>query len=216
MNPSDPKTANPPGNPYADSVTFSSGLMILCGMLSVIFSFWTALVTSSGIETCIYLLHYADGYRPAVFTIENIVFVEGDNATKHRTADKYWVEGDIGGKKEKFRLGRYVAGVVQNRADLEKKVSVGQKLPVLYNPDIPESLEIRVQYPEPDFKQYVKRMQWTMVRETYLPWSVSICLCLLFGAVARKPKMAVGFFVLSFIIMLFGVIPTTINLINRL
>jgi hypothetical protein len=215
MNEPDEKTEDPSDNPFASKVTFLSALMVICGMLAVIFSIWTALVTSSGIETSIYLLRYADGYRPAVFTIEKIVFIKGDNASKNRTHDTYWVEGDIEGKKEKFGLGKYVPGVVQNQADLGKKVSVGQKLPVLYNPDIPESLGIRVQYPERNFKQYVQRMQWEMIRETYMPWSVSICLCLFFGVIARKYRMATGFCVLSFFILLFGAIPTVLNLLTR-
>jgi hypothetical protein len=215
MNPSDAKTEDLSDNPFASKVTFLSALMVICGSLSVIFSIWTALVTSSGIETSIYLLRYADGYRPAVFTIEKLVFIKGDNASKNRTHDTYWVEGDIEGVKEKFRLGKYVPGVVQNLADLEKKVSVGQKLPVLYNPDIPEILGIRVQYPEKNFKQYVTRLQREMIRETYLPWGISGCLCLLFGIAAKKTRIAIGFGIVSFLIVLFGMIPTAVNLFTR-
>jgi hypothetical protein len=58
-------------------------------------------------------------------------------------------------------------------------------------------------------------MQWNMVKDTYLPWGVSLVLCIFFGIISKKPKMAAGFCVVSLIALLIGLMPTVFNLLTR-
>ena len=199
-------------NELANNVTFMSGLVAICGTAAILLSFWVAICTGGLLGKNIYTLLYVDGFEPATFTIEKISFFKGNNSS-NRTYDKYWADGDINGSKEKFGLGSYISGVIQSQEDLEKQVSVGQKLPVLYNPEAPSHLEIRVQFPEKDLKKTLKRRQEQIFNTAYLPWLSAIGLCLFFGVIARKMKMAIGFSIGSMFFVVFAWIPTLLNLL---
>ncbi len=212
MTQSEIEKTDPSNNPLAGNVTFTSGLMVVFGTAAILLSFWVAICTGPLLGKNIYALLYVDGYVPATFTIEKITFFKGNNSS-NRTNDKYWADGDINGNKEKFGFGNYISGVIQSQGDLEKQVSVGQKLPVLYNPEAPRHLEIRVQFPEKDFKQTLKRRQKEIINTAYLPWIVSIGLCLFFGIIACRIKTAIGFCIGSMFFVVFAWIPTLLNLL---
>jgi len=192
---------------------FFKTLMGLSGGAAIVLSFWTAVITAFVIGNSIYILIYADGYKPATFTIEKLSFVKGHRASGKRTSDRYWADGMVDGKKEKFKLGSYITGVIQSQKDLESQVRVGQKLPVLYNPNAPEKLEIRVQYPEKDFKRTWERRQDKMVHTAYMPWFIAMGLCLLSGIGADKIKAAFGFCTGSLFLVAFAWVPTIIKLL---
>lgn len=206
------KNTDASDSPLAAKITFTSGLIAVFGIAAVLLSFWTAMITGLMGKT-IYTLIYVDGYEPAVFTIENLVFFKGNNSSTNGSPSEYYAEGDIAGNKEKFKLGDYITGVIQNRQDLEKQVSVGQKLHVLYNKDAPTKLGIRVQYPEKEFKQTIQRRQKKMINTAYLPWIISVGLCLFFGIIGRQIKLAIVFCISSLFLIVFAWIPTLLNLL---
>lgn len=179
--------------------SFFRGLKNLFGFLAILLSWWTAILTAFLIGTSIVILMYADGYRPGTFTIEKLVYVQGGWQNRRSQPDRYWAEGSIAGQSEKFKLGGYTKGIPQNQEDLEAQFKIGQKLPVLYNPDVPEKLEVRVLYPEKNFHATWKSRQKQMIRTAYLPQGLAIVLCLICGILARKTKSAIGFSVASLI-----------------
>ncbi|MBW2180233.1 MAG: hypothetical protein JRG81_07670 [Deltaproteobacteria bacterium] len=192
---------------------FFKTLMGLSGGAAIVLSFWTAIITAFVIGNSIYILIYADGYKPATFTIEKLSFVKGHRASGKRTSDKYWADGMVDGKKEIFKLGSYITGVIQSQKDLESQVHVGQKLPVLYNPNTPKKLAIRVQYPEKDFKRTWERRQDKMVHTAYMPWFIAMGLCLLSGIGADKIKASFGFCIISLFLVVFAWVPTIMKLL---
>jgi len=192
---------------------FFKTLMGLSGGAAIVLSFWAAIITGFLIGNSIFILLYADGYTPATFTIEKLSYVKGHRASGHRTHDTYWADGTIDGKKEKFKLGRYITGVIQSQADLEAQVHVGQKLRVLYNPMAPEKLEIRVQYPEKDFKRAWERRKEQMIHTAYMPLAIAMGICLFSGIVIDRIKTAFGFCLGSLFFVAFSWFPTIMKLL---
>ena len=203
---SNSKVEGAPGKkeePVSKMRSFFRGLKNLFGFLAIILSWWTAILTAFLIGTSITILMYSDGYRPTTFTIEKLVYVKGGWQGSRSRPDRYWAEGTIADQTEKFKLGGYTKGIPQNQEDLEAQFKIGQELPVLYNPNVPEKLEVRVLYPEKDFHETWKRRQKQMIRTAYLPQGLAIFLCLICGILARKTKSAIGFSVASlfFVVM---------------
>jgi len=188
-------------------------LMGLSGGAAIILSFWAAMITGFMVGKSIYILLYADGYKPSTFIIEKLTFIKGNNASTNRTYDTYWADGTIDGKKEKFKLGSYITGVIQSQKDLEAQVHVGQKLPVLYNPNAPEKLDIRVQYPEKDFKRTWERRQDKMIHTAYMPLAIALGICFLSAIAINRIKTAFGFFMGSLFFVTFAWVPTLLNLL---
>jgi hypothetical protein len=187
--------------------------MGLSGGTAIILSFWAAIITGFMVGKGIVILLYADGYRPATFTIEKLTVIKGNHSSTNRTYDSYWADGVIDGKKEKFKLGNYIADVIHNQEDLEAQVHVGQKLPVLYNPRAPEKLEIRVLYPEKDFKRTWERRQKKMIHTAYMPLAIALSICFISGIAINRIRTAFGFFMGSMFFVAFAWIPTIFNLL---
>jgi len=192
---------------------FFKMLMGISGGAAIILSFWAAMITGFMVGKSIYILLYADGYKPVTFVIEKLTFVKGSNASNHRTHDTYWADGTIEGKKEKFTLGSYITGVINSQEDLEAQVRVGKKLPVLYNPDAPVKLGIRVQYPEKDFKRTWERLQKKMIHTAYLPMTIALGVCFLSAIAINRIKTAFGIFMGSLFFVAFAWVPTLLNLL---
>jgi hypothetical protein len=165
------------------------GLKNLSGAAAVILSMWTALLTAFGAGDSIVIMLNADGYRPAVCTVDRIVFQRGE-ARRNRTYDAYYAEVTVEGRREEFNLGDYVRGVPQTREDLEAQVPEGRELAVLYNPDVPGKSRLRVLYPEKDFRESWRNRQRKILRTAYGPWGLAIVLCLTFGVAARRTRSA--------------------------
>ncbi len=160
------------------------------GASAVILSMWTALITLGSAGQSVIILLYADGYRDAVFTVDQLLFQRGE-MRRNRTYDSYGAEGTVEGRKEFFSLGEYVRGVLQKREDLEAQVRVGQELKVLYNPDVPKTSGLRVLYPEENLKDTWRKIQRKMILTGYGPWLICLILCLVFGIAAGKTASAV-------------------------
>ncbi len=188
----------------------------LFGVAAILLSFWTALLTGLLIGRSIFIILYADGYRPETFTIEKLVFIKGNytGSRGQRSYDKHWAEGTVAGQTEIFTLGGYIEGTINSQEDLESQFKIGQQLPVVYNPDVPESLELRVLYPEEDFRATWENTQRRMINTAYLPLFLAMGLCLLCGIIAQKIKSAVGFCIGSLFLVIFSWVPTVIRLLS--
>ena len=192
------------------------GLKNFFGIASILLSFWTALLTALLIGPSIFIILYADGYKPETFIIEKLFFVKGKYTSNRaqRSNDKHWAEGTVAGQTEEFKLGGYTQGSINSQEDLESQFEVGQKLPVVYNPNVPENLELRVLFPEENFRATWKSRQQRMLNSAYYPLALSMSLCLFCGFVSRKTKSAVGFCVASFFLVVFSWIPTIVRFLS--
>jgi len=189
-----------------------NNLKKVCGASALIFSMWAALITLGSAGKSVIILLYADGYHEATFTIDQLLFQKGGMRT-NRTYDSYGAEGTVEGRKEFFGLGDYVQGILQKREDLEAQVHVGQKLNVLYNPDVPGSSGLRVLYPEKNLKETWKRIQMKMIRTGYGPWLISMILCLLFGIAAGKTISAIKICAGASVFVLLSWVPFLIQIL---
>ncbi len=164
-------------------------LMQIIQTVTIVLSFWAAMGTYLSLGENFLVLLYADGYKPAVFTIRELEFREGYRTSSGLETStvpaRHWAVGEIAGNKEKFGLKGFIRGEIQSQADLEKELSVGQQLQVLYNPDISEKLGIRIQYPEKDFKKIMKRRQLQIIKISYCPWAIMFCLYLFLGILSK-------------------------------
>jgi len=156
-------------------------LIQISEVLVIVLSLWAATLTFLSLGENFYIQLYAGGYKPAVFTIKELKFYKeysgghGSSAS-YTIPAKYWAFGEIIGNKDKFGLKGYAKGVIESQSDLEKEFTVGQKLQVLYNPNVPKKLEVHIQYPLKDFKNTHKRRQMQMIKYTYGPWVIAYCL----------------------------------------
>jgi len=191
-----------------------NGLKDLFGVAALLLGAWTALVTAFTIGPNLITLKYLDGYEPATFTVRELRFFGGSIQAGHNRRDRYWADGVIDGNQEKFFLGDYIKGSIDSQEELEAQVHVGQRLKVLYNPDVPSALEEhRVVYPEKDFKDYWKGFLQRRLRETYYPLAAALLLCVVCGILARNIRGAVGFVVGSTFMILLVLVPTIWNLL---
>ena len=175
----------------------------LFGFSAILLSWWTALITIL-LGQSIVILYYADGYRPETFTIDKLVFIKGQFYPDRKTHDTYWAEGSVAGQKEKFDLGGYVEGVIQNQEELDSLFKIGQVLPVVYNPDVPEKHGIRILYPEKNFRETWRLRRDKIFRTGYLPLIFTLGLCFICGILAKKTKSAVGFIFGSLFFVIFA------------
>ncbi len=182
------------------------GLRKLFGLTAIVLSMWTAMLTAFFVGKSVAILIHADGYRPAVCTVDRLFFSKGE-MRRNRTYDEHYAVVTIEGRKEEFSLGGYVKGPVQSRADLEAQVHVGQTLAVLYNPDVPENGRLRVLFPEQNFKETWQHRRKKMVNTAYGPWILAMVLCLVSGAAARKLKPAIKMCVGACVFVAFAWIP---------
>lgn len=182
------------------------------GASAVILSMWTALITLGSAGRSVIILLYADGYRDAVFTVDQLLFQRGE-MRRNRTYDSTGAEGTVEGRKEFFSLGEYVRGVLQKREDLEAQVRVGQELKVLYNPDVPKTSGLRVLYPEENLKDTWRKIQRKMILTGYGPWLICLILCMVFGIAAGKTVSAVKIAIGASIFVLLAWIPFLIQVL---
>ncbi|MCB2189004.1 MAG: hypothetical protein KQJ78_21500 [Deltaproteobacteria bacterium] len=191
-----------------------NGLKNLFGVVAILLSFWTAMLTGFLIGPRVFLIMYGEGYRPAVFTITKLNFFKGSHAGSqaNRTYDKHWADGTVDGNQETYKLGGYLRGPVNRLEDLESQFKVGQRLSILYNPEVPRHLELRVQYPEENFRASWEATQRQMVRTAYLPLLAAMGLCLLCGLLAGRLKSAAGFCLGSLLFVAFAWFPTLVEL----
>ncbi len=187
------------------------GLMNLFGAIALVLSVWAAIFTAFFVGRSVVVMVHAGGYRPATFTVEELLFQKGVMRT-NRTYDSHGAVGTVDGRRERFGLGGYVKLPLQSRADLEGQVRVGQQLPVLYNPAVPKSSEARVLYPEKNFKQTWQRRQREMITTAYLPWGLAIALCLVFGAAAGRIASAVKICLGACVLVVLAWIPALVQL----
>jgi len=199
-----------------DSTKAINILMRISTYATIALSFWASMLSLLGLGENLYIQLYADGYKPAVFTIKELKFYKSTTSQIGLRTSKslatYLAYGEIDGNKERFGLKGFTKGFIESQADLEKEFSVGQKLQVLYNPDIPKKLKVHIQYPEKDFKRAHKRRQMQMIKIAYSPWVIAFCLCFLLGVLTKKKGDAVFvamislfFMGISWIIILFNI-----------
>uniref|UniRef100_C6DYB0 DUF3592 domain-containing protein n=1 Tax=Geobacter sp. (strain M21) TaxID=443144 RepID=C6DYB0_GEOSM len=128
--------------------------------LSIIISFgWMLANVITPISAAIVLFN-ANGYRQAVFTVENL-YHEG----RRRTGLQWGFSGTVAGTKERFFAPELARGESTSYLALEKRFPKGSKLAVLYNPGVTRDLfqarTIRVLPYNPDFaKQEERRIYW--------------------------------------------------------
>jgi len=184
----------------------------LFGVAGILLGFWTALITAFLIGPILVMLIYSEGYNPATFTVEQLIYIQGQYIHGKHHPDKYWADGTVNGQKEMFKLGGYIKGVINNQEELEQQIRIGQKLAVLYNPEVPPKFQKRVVYPEEDFHATWKIRQSELIQKTYLPLSIVLGLCIVCGVVARNLKSTIGFVIGSLFFVLFALIPSLINI----
>ncbi|NQT26931.1 hypothetical protein HQ585_16360 [candidate division KSB1 bacterium] len=189
-----------------------NGFKNLFGVAGLFLGIWTTLLTAFSIGPIMAILMYADGYEPAIFTVEKLSYIQGQFIHGKHHPDRYWADGTVNGQSEMFKLGEYIKGAINNREELEKQIKIGQKLPVLYNAKVPKKLQKRVMYPEMNFHSTWKNRQSRLFRKSYIPLFVSLGLCFLCGIVARNTKSAMSFIVGSTFLVLFALIPNLINI----
>lgn len=183
----------------------------LFGALAVVLSMWTAMITGFFIGNSIVILIHADGYYEAIYTIDQLLFRKGEMGSNRTNYDEYYAMGTVDGRTERFGLGDYLQGVIQTREDLESQVHVGQKLKVLYNPDVPQKTKMRVLYPDENFKQTWEKRQKKMITTAYGPWLIAVLLCLLSGYAAGKAISAIKISIASCLFIVFAWIPLLLN-----
>lgn len=173
-------------------ISFFTGLKNLFGFIAVILSFWSALITAFFVGPSIVIMMNAEGYHREVFTIRKLHYVHNDMRTQ-RTLDKYWADGEVAGQSEEYGLGGYVQGVPQNLEDLESQFQVGQKLDVMYNPNVSKKRGSRVLFAEDNFHETWRARQKRMVNTGYYPLGLALGLCFICGLLAGKTKSALKF-----------------------
>ena len=161
-------------------------LTILFGMIAILLSLWAGMLVALLAGRQIVILLHVVGYQPATFTIEKLVYVHGQRRGNKTTPDRYWAEGTVAGQAEKFTLGAYLKSIPANQEDLEKQVFVGQKLPVLYNSEAPDTVDARVLFPEEDFKERWLQRRKGLIYNAYMPLGVALGLCLLCSLADRR------------------------------
>lgn len=172
--------------------SFFKTLAWLLGFVSIILSLWAAMITAWFVVPNMITLFYLDGYTSEIFTIEEVRYVQGIQS--QRTIDKSWIEGTVTNRREKFyKLGDYIEGTIQNLEAMEAQLKIGQKLPVLYNPNVPAKHEVRVLYPDENFYVAQKKKREQFIMTAYYPLAVSLLLCLLCGILAGERRLAIGF-----------------------
>ncbi len=88
---------------------------------------------------------------------------------------------------------------------------MGQKLPVVFNPELPDTMDIRVLYPRENFKEYWQK-QWNwLLRTAYMPLGIALGLCLLCSFAARS-WTGVKFVIGSLPMVIFGWIGTLLDM----
>ena len=186
-------------------------------LISLALSLWAAVIVGMlGGDNAVVLLHAAD-YRPATFTIERLVYLPGGGTgargTTTRRSDRYWAEGRIGEQAEKFTLGGYLKGIPKDREEFEGWFSVGQELSVLYDPDLPRSLNVRVLHPREDFREFWRRRWRNIFLVAYLPMGIALVLCAVCSRLARDWSwLRLAMF--SVLIALTGWIPALITVLR--
>jgi hypothetical protein len=193
-------TANKPASLYGN-------LTFIFGMIAIILALWASfIVMALGPKNALVLLHIKD-YQSAVFVVEKLVFVKGQRSVTKGSnkPNKYWAEGNVDGKAEIFTLGNYVKGIPINQEQLESHISVGQVLPVLYNPSISESTDVRVRvlYPKENFPEYWQNQWKNIFRVGYLPMGIALLICIVCSVLA-KCWSGLKFTITSIIISLSG------------
>jgi hypothetical protein len=190
-----------------------NNLKKVCGVSALIFSLWTALITLSSVSKSVIILLYATDYHESTYTVDQLLFQKGE-MRRNRTYNSYGAEGTIESRNEFFGLGDYIQGDLQKREDLEAQVYIGQKLKVLYNPDVPKTSGLRVLYPEKNLKESWKKIQTKMIRTGYGPWLISMILCLLFGIAAGKTISSIKICIGASVFVLLSWIPFLIQIVN--
>lgn len=141
------------------------------------------------------VLTHVDGYRPAEFTVEELVYAEGQRRGSTTTPTRYWAEGTVNGHKERFGLGAYLPKIPASQAELEGMMAIGRVLPVLYNPEVPNTVETRVLYPDKDFPAKWLLSLHNLFRYGFGPLAAALSLWLICSLIDRSwlgIKFAVG------------------------
>jgi len=173
------------------------------GMIALLCSWWSCLLIMFMAGKNIVIMANVDGYRPAVFTIEELVYAKGIDRHGYARGDRFWAEGTVNGQAEEFTFGAYLKTTPRSQEELEKAFSVGQQLKVLYNPDVSGDVDARVLYPREDFQEYWKdRWRW-LLKQAYLPLGISLALSIVFSVAART-WTSLKFIVAALLFTLFG------------
>ena len=183
----------------------------LAGTAGFVFSLWCALMTAFFLGPSVFIVLNIDGYRPADFEVKRLYFIKGEQRT-NRTYGEQGAEGAIGGRDEIFRLGEYVPKVVNSLEELKHFVHEGQVLKVMYNPGVRIG-ELRVLYPDPNFRDRWKQRQKEMLHTAYGPYLLCMAICFLFGVPGRVPRSCVGLFAASAFIILMAWVPALLQLL---
>lgn len=162
-------------------------LVVATGMIALLVSLWcAALIAMLGGRQFMVLTH-VDGYRPAEFTVEKLVYFKGRHyASGSNDPTEYWAEGKVDGHRERFVMGSYLPKIPTSQAELESMMDIGRVLPVLYNPQVPDTLDVRVLYPEQNFPANWYRSVDSLYMIGVLPLGILVALCLLFSLLDRS------------------------------
>jgi len=178
------ETEGPESRPPSRSLL--AVLTLSFGLVATLASFWAGMLVALLAGRQFVVLTHLDGYRPAEFTVERLVYAHGQRRGNRVDPDRYWAEGTIAGQQERFGLGAYLPAIPSNQAELERMMEVGRVLPVLYNPGVPDTIGARVLYPEKDFPAGWRLRRHNLIVYGFGPLAIALGLCLLCSLANRS------------------------------
>jgi hypothetical protein len=162
-------------------------MAFLFGFAAILCSWWSAAILMFTAGRVIVVNTHMDGYRPATFTIEKLIFIKpfSGRGRVGSTPGRIYAEGNVGGQHEEFDLGAYLKAKISSQEDLERQFSVGERLAVYYNPEVPDTVRARLLYPSENFRDYWRGYLARTLRVAYLPLVIALGLTLLAGWAGR-------------------------------
>jgi hypothetical protein len=200
----------------------------LCGFVSTLAVFWSFL----WVVPLIGLAHTAingRGYHRATFVVERLIYHHGNDQAEGIDLTRFWAEGKVDGRTEKFSLNDSLQKPPTSQQQLEALVRPGQTFAVIYNPDVSEvavqGQYLRVLKDQPDSGQSVsgRLVRWALV--AYGPLVFAVALAVPFWRVAdrRHRRLSLGWLALDAAglavegcaVLLFLALPTLERLMGR-
>jgi len=182
-----PSLGGPNTHPSRSRARFR-GAAVAFGIVGLICSWWSCAILMLVAGKVLVVTSHIDGYRPATFTVVKPIYrkSQSGHGSQAQVSGRIYAEGTVGGAAEELDLGAYLKTTPKSQAQLEREVRAGQELPVLYNPDVPDTVAARVLFPRKDFKGFWMRYRARTFRVAYLPFAIALGLSLLATAAARS------------------------------
>ena len=107
-------------------------LRIICGVLLGLSAVWTFLLAFPAYNA-LQAVRNAGSYHEAEFVVSRLVYYEDPDP---EGSDRWWAEGVVDGKSERYSLGGHLPHRPKSARDLSGMVKAGDRFRVLYNPEM--------------------------------------------------------------------------------